>query len=122
MFNNANFLYSRKQENKSSNIGEFAHLDWHGAISKNRQKEGLVLALENLPSSQQQKKDIVLKAYDDAGDNFNWSGITKDVDRYLWLNSGNLTLEGGNVAVTNFYDHTNGNSHRSESTRLNSSH
>ncbi|MDR3258622.1 MAG: autotransporter-associated N-terminal domain-containing protein [Fusobacteriaceae bacterium] len=108
MLSNATFLYTRKMESETSNLGEFVHLDIHGAGSVASQRTGLETGTSGLAN----QADI-LAAYDDAGDNINWTygaaGSTKKTSdaskRYTWINSGKIVIEGGNTSVTNHYDH-----------------
>lgn len=101
MLSNANFLYTRELESSTTNLGEFVHLDIHGAAPVTSQRAGLVTATNSLSN----KQDI-LDAYDDAG-KINWAGRTTDAsNRYTWINSGKIIAEGGNMSITNHYDHT----------------
>ena len=100
MLSNATFLYSRGMESSTDNLGEFVHLDVHGAASVDTQRVGLDKATNGLGN-----KTEILNAYDDAG-NINWSGRTSATsNRHTWINSGKLVIEGGNTSVTNNYDH-----------------
>ena len=101
MLSNATFLYTRGMENATSNLGEFVHLDIHGAASAATQRAGLDTGTNGLSN-----KAAILAAYDDAGNNINWSGRTTAAStRFTWINSGKLVVEGGNTSVTNNYDH-----------------
>ncbi len=125
MLSNAKFLYTRKEENAGVDLGEFAHLDIHGAAPAIDQRTKLETATNGLSNKQK-----ILDAYDDAGNNINWTNpkIYTDVsvrdkwdptltpghvrattdatsNRYAWINSGKITIEGGNTSVTNNYDH-----------------
>ncbi|MHD0315970.1 autotransporter-associated N-terminal domain-containing protein [Fusobacterium sp. THCT1E2] len=105
MLSNATFIYTRGMENASSNLGEFVHLDIHGAASAATQRAGLDTGTNGLSN-----KTAILAAYDDAGNNINWTGRTSATStRFTWINSGKLVVEGGNTSVTNNYDH-HGNS------------
>ncbi|WP_022818773.1 autotransporter adhesin RadD [Fusobacterium russii] len=107
MLSNANFLYTRELESSTTNLGEFVHLDIHGAASVTTQRTGLVTATNSLSN----KQDI-LDAYDDAG-KINWTGRTSDnSNRYTWMNSGKIIAEGGNMSITNHYDHTSNSSQK----------
>ncbi|WP_462433271.1 autotransporter-associated N-terminal domain-containing protein [Fusobacterium sp. THCT1E1] len=102
MLSNATFLYSRGMETSTDNLGEFVHLDVHGAASVDTQRDGLDKATNGLGN-----KTEILNAYDDAG-KINWSGRTSTTsNRHTWINSGKLVIEGGNTSVTNNYDHHN---------------
>lgn len=120
MLSNATFLYTRNYENSNSSLGEFVHLDMHDAAPVTTQSTGLDNATTGLGN-----RDAILAAYNDAGNNINWS--QKDVTnpsslvanpttstsrRYAWINSGKIVIEGGNTSLTNHYDHfgNNGNS------------
>ena len=101
MLSNATFLYTRGMENAASNLGEFVHLDIHGAAAPAGQRTGLDTGTNGLTN-----KTAILAAYDDAGNNINWTGRTSATsDRYTWINSGKLVVEGGNTSITNHYDH-----------------
>ena len=101
MLSNAKFLYTRGMENSGSNLGEFVHLDIHGAAPVASQRTGLVTGTAGLTN-----QAAILAAYDDAGNNINWSGRTTSAgNRYTWINSGKIVIEGGNTSVTNNYDH-----------------
>ena len=105
MLSNATFLYTRGMENAGSNLGEFVHLDIHGAAAPTGQRTGLVTGTTGLSN-----QAVILAAYDDAGNNINWTGKTTSAsNRYTWINSGKLVIEGGNTSVTNHYDHNSGN-------------
>ena len=106
MLSNATFLYTRGMENAASNLGEFVHMDIHGAADPTSQRAGLDTGTNGLSN----KADI-LAAYDDAGNNINWTyGTTKNTTaasaRYTWINSGKIVIEGGNTSLTNHYDHS----------------
>ena len=105
MLSNANFLYTRGMENAASNLGEFVHMDIHGAAAPAGQRAGLVTGTTGLSN-----QTAILDAYDDAGNNINWTyGTTKNTtaasSRYTWINSGKIVIEGGNTSLTNHYDH-----------------
>ena len=106
MLSNATFLYTRGMENATSNLGEFVHMDIHGAAAPAGQRTGLDTGTNGLSN-----KTAILAAYDDAGNNINWTyGTTKNTtaasDRYTWINSGKIVIEGGNTSLTNHYDHS----------------
>ena len=106
MLSNATFLYTRGMENAASNLGEFVHMDIHGAAAPAGQRTGLDTGTNGLSN-----KTAILAAYDDAGNNINWTyGTTKNTTaasaRYTWINSGKIVIEGGNTSLTNHYDHS----------------
>ena len=101
MLSNATFLYTRKMENPSTTLGEFVHLDIHGAAAPAGQRTGLVTATNGLSNASD-----ILAAYDDAGDDINISTTNASSSRYTWINSGKIVIEGGNTSVTNHYDHS----------------
>ena len=106
MLSNATFLYTRGMENATSNLGEFVHMDIHGAAAPAGQRTGLDTGTNGLSN-----KTAILAAYDDAGNNINWTyGTTKNTTaasaRYTWINSGKIVIEGGNTSLTNHYDHS----------------
>ena len=105
MLSNATFLYTRGMESSTATLGEFVHMDIHGAAAPAGQRAGLVIGTAGLSN-----QNAILAAYDDAGDNINWTyGTTKNTtaasSRYTWINSGKIVIEGGNTSVTNHYDH-----------------
>ena len=105
MLSNATFLYTRGMESSTANLGEFVHMDIHGAAAPAGQRAGLVIGTAGLSN-----QNAILAAYDDAGDNINWTyGTTKNTtaasSRYTWINSGKIVIEGGNTSLTNHYDH-----------------
>lgn len=100
MLTNAKYIYTHKLENANSPLGEFAHLDLHIARARVNTYDS---AIEGLDETTRLK---VKAAYDDAGDNVNWTDkTTKDSLRHTWINSGKIILEGGNTTLTNSYDH-----------------
>ena len=106
MLSNATFIYTRELENAASNLGEFVHLDIHGAASVATQRAGLEIGTNGLSN-----KTEILNAYDDAGNNINWTygtskNTTSSSSRYTWINSGKIIIEGGNTSLTNHYDHS----------------
>ena len=66
-------------------------MDIHGAAAPAGQRTGLDTGTNGLTN-----KTAILAAYDDAGNNINWTGRTSATsDRYTWINSGKLVVEGG---------------------------
>ena len=98
---NGKFLYTRESEG-GSNLGEFAHLDVHGADTIANQRAGFVTATNGLANA-----STILDAYDDvtsiAGTGS--QGTFTSTNMHTWLNSGKIILEGGDVSVTNTYTH-----------------
>lgn len=118
MLSNATFLYTKTNNSSNPYLGEFVHLDIHGAGtvatqlgndgSDGNKKSGLYLAVDGLPNA-----DEIISAYKDAGENTTWNFTKGDktytIDgnspRYAWINSGDITMEGSMLALTNYYDH-----------------
>ena len=98
---NGTFLYTRESEG-GSNLGEFAHLDVHGADTITNQRAGFVTATNGLANA-----TTILDAYDEvtsiAGTGS--QGTFTSTNMHTWLNSGKIILEGGDVSVTNTYTH-----------------
>ncbi|BBA53268.1 autotransporter (plasmid) [Fusobacterium varium] len=106
MLSNATFLYTRGMESSTANLGEFVHMDIHGSADPAGQRAGLVIGTAGLSN-----QNAILAAYDDAGDNINWTyeiakNTTAASSRYTWINSGKIVIEGGNTSLTNHYDHS----------------
>ena len=101
---NGTFLYTRESEG-GANLGEFAHLDVHGADTIANQRAGFVTATNGLANA-----STILTAYDDVASiaGVGSQGTFTSTRMHTWLNSGKIILEGGDVSVTNTYTH-NGN-------------
>ena len=98
---NGTFLYTRESEG-GSNLGEFAHLDVHGADTIANQRAGFVTATNGLANA-----TTILTAYDDVASiaGAGSQGTFTSTNMHTWLNSGKIILEGGDVSVTNTYTH-----------------
>ena len=98
---NGEFLYTRESEG-GSNLGEFAHLDVHGADTIANQRAGFVTATNGLANA-----STILDAYDDVTSisGTGSQGTFTSTNMHTWLNSGKIILEGGDVSVTNTYTH-----------------
>ena len=98
---NGKFLYTRESEG-GSNLGEFAHLDVHGADTIANQRAGFVTATNGLANA-----STILDAYDDVTSisGTGSQGTFTSTNMHTWLNSGKIILEGGDVSVTNTYTH-----------------
>ncbi|MGF6907699.1 autotransporter-associated N-terminal domain-containing protein, partial [Fusobacterium sp. PH5-44] len=98
-YNNGNFVVTRASENQSIVTDEFIHMDIHGGSTKENVIDRLTAA-----SSFVNKDQETIKAFNDILDN---------LDRYnghnnysVFSNSGNITLEGGNLSLNNMYTHS----------------
>ena len=98
---NGTFLYTRESEG-GSNLGEFAHLDVHGADTIANQRAGFVTATNGLVNA-----STILDAYDDVASisGTGSQGNFTSTNMHTWLNSGKIILEGGDVSLTNTYSH-----------------
>ncbi|RRD22337.1 autotransporter-associated N-terminal domain-containing protein, partial [Fusobacterium canifelinum] len=98
---NGTFLYTREAEGGST-LGEFAHLDVHGADTIANQRAGFVTATNGLANA-----NTILAAYDEvaaiAGTGS--QGTFTSTNMHTWFNSGRIILEGGDVSLTNTYSH-----------------
>ena len=98
---NGTFLYTRESEGGST-LGEFAHLDVHGADTIANQRAGFVTATNGLTNA-----TTILAAFDEvaaiAGTGS--QGTFTSTNMHTWLNSGKIILEGGDVSLTNTYTH-----------------
>ena len=101
---NGTFLYTRESEG-GANLGEFAHLDVHGADTIANQRAGFVTATNGLANA-----TTILDAYDDVASiaGAGSQGTFTSTNMHTWFNSGKIVLEGGDVSITNTYTH-NGN-------------
>ena len=109
---NGNFLYTREFQNGTSNLGEFVHLDVHGAALITTQRPQYEVATAGLEEA---KKTEILGAYDDAmaikgtdtqgKENGVTTGSFLATNSHTWLNSGKIVIEGGNTSLTNTYTH-----------------
>ena len=110
---NGNFLYTRELQNGTSDLGEFVHLDVHGAALITTQRPQYEVATAGLEEA---KKTEILDAYDDAmaikgtDTQGKENGVTKGsflaTNSHTWLNSGKIVIEGGNTSLTNTYTHS----------------
>ena len=101
MLSDATFVYSRREENSSTNLGEFAHLDLHGAQSITDQTAWITAS-----------SSASLAAYNDAISYLNSANpnVTAASDSQTYINAGKITMKGGNISLTNSYNHnTEGN-------------
>ena len=98
---NGTFLYTREAEG-GANLGEFAHLDVHGADTIANQRAGFVTATNGLANA-----SATLAAFDDVASiaGTGAQGTFTSTNMHTWLNSGKIILEGGDVSVTNTYTH-----------------
>ena len=102
MISNGKFIYTRN-ETGSSQLGEFVHLDVHGA-SPILSTSDLSTATSGLGS---QATDVQT-AYSDAA---TITGATSTLATHMhtWINSGKIILEGSDVSLTNTYTHNGDN-------------
>ena len=102
MISNGKFIYTRN-ETGSSRLGEFVHLDVHGA-SPILSASDLSTATSGLGS---QATDVQT-AYNDAATII---GATSTLATHMhtWINSGKIILEGSDVSLTNTYTHNGDN-------------
>ncbi len=101
MLNNSSVIYSSEIDD-GLDIGEFAHLDVHGISLETTDIVGLNNAIATLPN----KLDI-LNAWNISADLYDSTpGYVDSMN--TWINSGNMIIEGGNLALTNTYTHTGG--------------
>ncbi len=101
LLSNATFIYKRREENDTVNLGEFAHLDLHGAQNITNQTTWINTA-----------HSASLTAYNDAISYTNPANtaITATSDAQTYINAGTITMKGGNMSLTNSYNHnSNGN-------------
>jgi hypothetical protein len=122
-YNNGEWLVSRELENSGINLGEFLHMDNHGANNSFANiRNALDIATDNVALA---VKNVSMNAWDDAAAKsqsiaaepyytqmYNPWGL-------VWLNSGNITLEGGNMSLTNQYSHNVGTGYGTVSFTIN---
>ena len=98
---NGTFLYTRESEGGST-LGEFAHLDVHGATTVASQRAQYVTATNGLANA-----SATLAAFDDVASiaGAGAQGTFTSTNMHTWLNSGKIVLEGGDVSLTNTYSH-----------------
>ncbi|KXB59940.1 autotransporter beta-domain protein [Leptotrichia wadei] len=102
MISNGKFIYTRN-ETGSSRLGEFVHLDVHGA-SPILSTSDLSTATSGLGS---QATDVQT-AYNDAA-TITGATSTPATHMHTWINSGKIILEGSDVSLTNTYTHNGDN-------------
>ena len=102
MISNGKFIYTRN-ETGSSRLGEFVHLDVHGA-SPILSASDLSTATSGLGS---QATDVQT-AYNDAA-TITGATSTPATHMHTWINSGKIILEGSDVSLTNTYTHNGDN-------------
>ncbi|MDR3259376.1 MAG: autotransporter-associated N-terminal domain-containing protein [Fusobacteriaceae bacterium] len=108
-YNNGDWLVSRELENSSVNLGEFLHMDNHGAynsfidmrVALDDATDNVVLATKNIAMNAWD--DAVAKSQAIAAEPYYTQYY--DPEGLVWLNTGNITLEGGNMSLTNQYSH-----------------
>ncbi|UYI78735.1 MAG: autotransporter-associated N-terminal domain-containing protein [Fusobacterium varium] len=98
-FTNGNFIVARESENVATNLGEFLHVDVHGSKNISDITTRLNTIANYLPS----EKTKILDAWTDSTTYANYT------TGMYWLNNGKITLEGGNLSLTNEYSHTSTN-------------
>ena len=120
LYNNGNFVYTGKNEQSTLKLREFVHMDNHGAINYfSSIKNALQKATDQSNPTvalyvSAAKAAKVISAWDDAaavssavgagyGAGHGTSYVAKGM---MWLNSGKIVLEGGNLSLTNQYKHT----------------
>jgi hypothetical protein len=113
-FNNGNWLVSRTSENAATNAGEFVHMDNHGATNSFANlRTALANGVSTLAAATQSR---ALDAWDDAAAASQtaasqpayWHAYS--TRGMYWLSTGNIILEGGNMSLSNQYDHSFGTS------------
>jgi hypothetical protein len=111
-YNNGDWLVSRTLENPAVNLGEFAHIDNHGAANSFADIRAALNSASALISPAVNTR--VLAAWDDVAAVSQYVGaIHAGIVGYsprgiMWTNSGNIILEGGNMSLTNQYNHATG--------------
>ena len=108
MISNGKFIYTRNEQT-STNLGEFAHLDVHGA-SAVLSATDLATATSGLGA----QSSKVQTAYNDAA-TIAGAVATPATNMHTWINSGTIILEGANTSLTNTYTHNGTNDWRQSS-------
>ncbi|WP_462425280.1 autotransporter-associated N-terminal domain-containing protein [Fusobacterium sp. THCT13E1] len=120
IYNNGDFVYSGKNERSDLNLREFVHMDNHGASNSFVDiRNALVKATDQNNSEvakyvTKEKAEKVMRAWDDAaavsssvGAGYTTGHGTAYSERgMMWLNSGKIVMEGGNLSLTNQYMHS----------------
>ena len=102
MISNGKFIYTRN-ETGSSELGEFAHLDVHGA-SAILTSTDLATATSGLGT----QSSKVQTAYNEAA-TITGATTTVATNMHTWINSGTIILEGSDTSLTNTYTHEGDN-------------
>ncbi|WP_462424807.1 autotransporter-associated N-terminal domain-containing protein [Fusobacterium sp. THCT13E1] len=120
LYNNGNFIYTGKNEESTLNLREFVHMDNHGAANTfTAIRNALVKATDQGNTTIAQyvsaaKAANVINAWDDVaavsssvGAGYTTGHGTAYSERgMMWLNSGKIVMEGGNLSLTNQYMHS----------------
>ena len=108
MINNANIMYTKQTDFDNDRVGvkEIVHLDIHGAQpikGVNSESTRVANIINQLPSDASATKLKITNAWDDFKD----ISDAKDIEKsQTFINSGTTVIEGGKVAFSNSYDHT----------------
>ena len=108
MISNGKFIYTRNEQT-SPRLGEFVHLDVHGA-SAVLSATDLATATSGLGA----QSSKVQTAYNDAA-TIAGAVATPATNMHTWINSGTIILEGANTSLTNTYTHNGTNDWRQSS-------
>ena len=120
LYNNGNFIYTGKNEQSTLNLREFVHMDNHGAANTfTAIRDALVKATNQTNTTIAQyvsaaKAANVINAWDDVaavstsvGAGYTTGhGTAYSARGMMWLNSGKIVMEGGNLSLTNQYMHS----------------
>ncbi|RGY57786.1 autotransporter-associated N-terminal domain-containing protein, partial [Fusobacterium ulcerans] len=120
IYNNGDFVYSGRNERSDLNLREFVHMDNHGAGNTfTAIRNALVKATDQSNATIAQyvtaaKAANVISAWDDVaavsktvGAGYTTGHGTAYSERgMMWLNSGKIVMEGGNLSLTNQYMHS----------------
>ncbi|WP_302428180.1 autotransporter-associated N-terminal domain-containing protein [Fusobacterium varium] len=120
LYNNGNFIYTGKNEQSTLNLREFVHMDNHGATNTFAAiKAALEKATNQTNTTIAQyisatKAANVINAWDDVaavstsvGAGYTTGhGTAYSARGMMWLNSGKIVMEGGNLSLTNQYMHS----------------
>ncbi|MGF6906403.1 autotransporter-associated N-terminal domain-containing protein [Fusobacterium sp. PH5-44] len=113
-YNNGNFLVSRDSENSALNLGEFLHMDNHSANNSFASiRSAMSDAASKVSVASQTRVETI---WDDMESVSIATGAASYYTQayynvgFAWINQGDITLEGGNMSLTNQYSHGGGTS------------
>ena len=104
-FNNGKFTVARESSDSSVNLGEFLHMDIHSTASNTNIQKVIENTINYIKSNSREGETVSVSKVIPA-----WNDVIANYTMYpenilAWINSNDITLEGGNLSLTNVYSH-----------------